>query len=511
MSVSRADLAVEIGGHVFLRQHLRGIFLEHRLVLGGDGRGAFAQAHGVGELAVEQKHLGLGGHRGAGVLRDLGLERFSVGGGETLGGILIAQRRFAREDAPEDVERRAAGAQQEVVVERGGVFLLREIVLGEAEVALLEDQRLALAVGVARELGGVLVARHRFRRIGEVAEVDVRRREQRLSDEPAALEFLGPPDRFERGDGLGELLLIAVTQAEEITAGEGLDAFRIARLELFADGDGLVELARGAVAIGGFEEQLGDLLVVRELHGEVLDRGHGGVEAAGLEPEERELVGGLFGQRAVALATEQIELGGGFIVLLLNRVPAGAEVHHLVLEQARAFAEHLFVGGDGLVVFFVRGVELAEEVKRVGAVLELLAVGRDLLERGDGFLDLPEGVEGFANSVLGLGGLRVVGELLEKILIDRHRALHRAVALELLGLLEEGFGGFGSLDDGGQREEENAGEAFHRCRSVFGSPNGAISYQPRAERSDALGWVAKWNLALKGRAIGGGARCGVAG
>ena len=62
---------------------------------------------------------------------------------------------------------------------------------------------------------------------------------------------------------------------------------------------------------------------------------------------------------------------------------------------------------------------------------------------------------------------------------------------------------------------------FHRCPQQHGwhelpargvrrlqlsSPNGADSYQPRAERSDALGWIAVGNSALKGRAIAGAAR-----
>ena len=38
------------------------------------------------------------------------------------------------------------------------------------------------------------------------------------------------------------------------------------------------------------------------------------------------------------------------------------------------------------------------------------------------------------------------------------------------------------------------------------SPNGAGPYQPRAKRSAALGWMAKWNLALKGRSMGGRVR-----
>ena len=38
------------------------------------------------------------------------------------------------------------------------------------------------------------------------------------------------------------------------------------------------------------------------------------------------------------------------------------------------------------------------------------------------------------------------------------------------------------------------------------SPNGAVPYQPRAERSAALGWIAKWNPALKGRSMGQAAR-----
>ena len=38
------------------------------------------------------------------------------------------------------------------------------------------------------------------------------------------------------------------------------------------------------------------------------------------------------------------------------------------------------------------------------------------------------------------------------------------------------------------------------------SPNGAMTYQPRAERSEALGWITKGNPALKGRAIDGAAR-----
>ena len=38
------------------------------------------------------------------------------------------------------------------------------------------------------------------------------------------------------------------------------------------------------------------------------------------------------------------------------------------------------------------------------------------------------------------------------------------------------------------------------------SPNGAMTYQPRAKRSAALGWIAKINPALKGRTTGGAAR-----
>ena len=37
------------------------------------------------------------------------------------------------------------------------------------------------------------------------------------------------------------------------------------------------------------------------------------------------------------------------------------------------------------------------------------------------------------------------------------------------------------------------------------SPNGAVPFQPRAKRSDALGWNAKGKAALKGRPIGGAA------
>ena len=43
-------------------------------------------------------------------------------------------------------------------------------------------------------------------------------------------------------------------------------------------------------------------------------------------------------------------------------------------------------------------------------------------------------------------------------------------------------------------------------REYLFSPNGAAPYQPRAERSAALGWITKWNPALKGRPIGGAAR-----
>ena len=39
------------------------------------------------------------------------------------------------------------------------------------------------------------------------------------------------------------------------------------------------------------------------------------------------------------------------------------------------------------------------------------------------------------------------------------------------------------------------------------SPNGAMPYQPRAERSAALGWTTQWNIALKGRSMGGVMRC----
>ena len=38
------------------------------------------------------------------------------------------------------------------------------------------------------------------------------------------------------------------------------------------------------------------------------------------------------------------------------------------------------------------------------------------------------------------------------------------------------------------------------------SPNGAMTCQPRAKRSAALGWIAKINPALKGRTTGGAAR-----
>ena len=39
------------------------------------------------------------------------------------------------------------------------------------------------------------------------------------------------------------------------------------------------------------------------------------------------------------------------------------------------------------------------------------------------------------------------------------------------------------------------------------SSNGAMPYQPRAERSAALGWTTQWNIALKGRSMGGVMRC----
>ena len=43
-------------------------------------------------------------------------------------------------------------------------------------------------------------------------------------------------------------------------------------------------------------------------------------------------------------------------------------------------------------------------------------------------------------------------------------------------------------------------------REYLFSPNGAMLYQPRAERSVALGWTAKRKPALKGRPMGGAAR-----
>ena len=44
-----------------------------------------------------------------------------------------------------------------------------------------------------------------------------------------------------------------------------------------------------------------------------------------------------------------------------------------------------------------------------------------------------------------------------------------------------------------------------RTEFIF-SPNGAMTYQPRAKRRAALGCIATWTLALKGRPMGGAGR-----
>ena len=56
-----------------------------------------------------------------------------------------------------------------------------------------------------------------------------------------------------------------------------------------------------------------------------------------------------------------------------------------------------------------------------------------------------------------------------------------------------------------RRASVSLSPALFSRREYLSSPNGAAPYQPRAERSAALGWIAKGNPALKGRAMGGAA------